>query len=393
MQKKSLVLICCIVVVCIAIVLLVVYLAKGGSTDLKDIANSNSNGKSNSYVDSGDITWSIDPEDTTDESVTIYIEANSSLAKNVVSITLPNNQLVTTSNTKYEVTKNGDYTFIFNKKNGDKISKVVTISNINSISADSPYIPSGFSHVEGTEVSTGYVIEDENGNQFVWVPVSSGVLTRNTDGNELYEESDYTATSLYNSVAKYYGFYIARYEASKDNVNGLEIAKSVEGQIPWSNVNYEDAYSAALNTATAYDYIGVKTALMNSYAWDTTLKWINQTITNYASNTSYGNYSGTILVTGNTINDKVNEIYDLSGNLREWTTEIYNEPVQTTETEETSSNKNNNLLEDAEDEVVYGYRVVRGGSAIINKVANSHIAQLENLSDPYWGFRMILYKD
>ncbi len=34
-----------------------------------------------------------------------------------------------------------------------------------------PPVPSGFSHVDGTEINSGYVIQDTNGNQFVWVPV------------------------------------------------------------------------------------------------------------------------------------------------------------------------------------------------------------------------------
>ena len=34
-----------------------------------------------------------------------------------------------------------------------------------------PPIPSGFTHVDGTEINSGYVIQDGDGNQFVWVPV------------------------------------------------------------------------------------------------------------------------------------------------------------------------------------------------------------------------------
>jgi hypothetical protein len=389
MQKKSIVLICCVVVVIIALLLFVVYLAKGGSTDIKDVRGNNNSLKKVTSDGIGDVEWSIDPEDSTDGSVTIYIEVSGEDSKNVASITLPNKQNVVSSSASYEVSKNGDYTFIFNKTNGETVSEIVTVSNINEISADNPYIPKGFSHVEGTEVDTGYVIEDEAGNQFVWVPVESGTLTRNTDGNEQYEETDYTATGLYNSVAKYYGFYIAKYEASQGNENGLAIANSMEGKIPWSNVTYETAYDAAINTATAYDYVGVKTCLINSYAWDTTLAWINESVTNYSSNTSYGNYSGTILATGYSINDKVNEICDLSGNLREWTTELYYPSLSETD----NTNTTNTVAQDENEVVQYDYRVVRGGSAIISKVANSHIGEPENLSDPYWGFRMILYKD
>ena len=271
----------------------------------------------------GNVVWSIEPDDTTDGSVTINIEASVADADSIESITLPNKQVVTSSKATYEVNKNGEYTFIFNKKNGEHISENITVDNISEVSANTPYIPTGFTHVEGTEVGTGYIIEDAVGNQYVWVPLESGSLVRNTEGSSQYEETDYTATGFYNSAAKYYGFYIGRYEASQSNEKGLAIAKSIDGEIPWSNVTYEEAYNAALNTATAYDYSGVKTALINSYAWDTTLSWINKTIVNYSSNTSYGNYSGTIMKTGTTTNDQVNSICDLSGNLREWTTEVY----------------------------------------------------------------------
>ena len=39
MQKKPLVLIICGIVVALAIILLIIYLAKGGSTDIKDITS------------------------------------------------------------------------------------------------------------------------------------------------------------------------------------------------------------------------------------------------------------------------------------------------------------------------------------------------------------------
>jgi len=385
MKKKPLVLIVCIVVVIIALILLVIYLAGGGEKEKKDVINSNSSNVQPK------IEFSIEPEDTTDSTVTILAEASIGGGASIESITLPNGQVVTSSSAKYEVTKNGEYSFIVSADNGSNLTQSITIDNISEISAYSPYIPSGFTHVADTEVETGYVIEDENGNQFVWVPVESGSLIRNTDGNEQYEESDYTATGLYNSVAKYYGFYIAKYEASRENVNGLAVAKSVEGAIPWSNVIYEDAYNASVNAATAYDYTGVKTALMNSYAWDSTLNWINQSINNYSSTTSYGNYTGTILATGTTTMDTVNNICDLAGNLREWTTEIYYANLPEENIEE--NNNNNNQRDEEEIEEPENYRVVRGGSANINKVANSHIGQPESLSDTYWGFRMILYKD
>ena len=242
-------------------------------------------------------------------------------------------------------------------------------------------IPDGFKHVDGTEVETGFVIQDAAGNQYVWVPVESGTPVR-TAPSEKYLEDNYTASALNNSIAKYYGFYIAKFEASKDTVNGIVVAKSVKGEKPWSNVNYEDAFNAARNTATAYNYVDVKTALINSYAWDTALNWMNDSVTNYSTARTYGNYSNQILPTGSTESDIVNEIADMAGNLREWTTEKYDEEIPN----ENDTSNSATLSE-------LSYRVVRGGSATMDKIANSRIGERTDLQDDYWGFRMVLYKE
>lgn len=383
MQKKPIILISCIVVVVIAIVMLIIYLAKGGTTNPREII------KSNKVVIAPKVELSYYPTEDTEDDVTIYIDASMNDDSEIASITLPDGTTTAYKTGKtYIVQDNGDYKFTVTGANGESTTKNIVISNILKISANNPYVPKGFHHIEGTEVDTGYVIEDGVGNQYVWVPVETGKLSRTTETNEQYSEDDYTANGLYNSVAKYYGFYIARYEASKDNVKGLEIAKSVEKTIPWSNITYEDAYNASVNTGIAYDYIGVKTALINSYAWDTTLNWLNSSVTNYSSNLSYGNYSRIILETGSTKSDQINCVCDMAGNLREWTTEIYNINFD----EEIEENEENEQQETEEDNSIK-YRVVRGGSAAIEKIASSRIGEREDLVDTYWGFRIILYKE
>ena len=287
MQKKPIIIICVAVVV-LAVVMLVVYLAKGGSTDPKEIMKQNKKGTS------ADLSFSYYPTEETDKNVTIYIEAKPKNNDQIQSIILPDGKEVGYEPDKtYTVSENGKYEFSVKTVNGAITTKSIQISNIVRVSADDPYIPDGFTHVEGTEVDTGYVIKDAAGNEYVWVPVKSGKMTRAT--NDQYTEDDPTSNGLYNSVATYYGFYIGRYEASRENVNGLTIARSVKGAIPWTNVTYQDAYTASTNIVDAYDYKNVKTALINSYAWDTTLEWLNSTKINYSTNTSLGNYSGTIL--------------------------------------------------------------------------------------------------
>lgn len=383
MKKKSIILIICVlVIIFIAVILLLVTLSKN---------NIGKNNNSNIQI--------VEPKvelksETKNEKTIIYVTASIEGDNNISTIVLPNGEIVENSTAEYEVNKSGEYEFVVTASNGTSVTKSITIEDLDEASANNPYIPDGFTEVSKTTVETGYIIEDENGNQFVWVPVKSGILNRNTDKNTQYEETDNTATGLYNSVAKYYGFYIARYEASKTTFNDTETVASKKGVLPWSNITYTDCYEISNKMASIYGYSGVKTALINSYAWDTTLDWINKTETNYSSNTSYGNYSGTILKTGETENDEVNSICDMAGNLREWTTEIYYPETVLNDTNEV---QNNTTLNDDENivnnNVSNVYRVIRGGSANINKVANSHIGQLENMSDSYWGFRVIMYKD
>ena len=318
------------------------------------------------------------------ESVIIQAKATTEDKEGIKYIELPDGTQIFADNKDYEVTENGKYEFKVVGQNGAKNKLSIEVKNIRQISSNDPYIPEGFEHVTG-EVENGYVIKDRYGNEYVWVPVESGILTRTTLTNKEYEDSNSTATGLVNSVAKNFGFYIARYEASAYQANNIKFAGSVEAQKPWNNVNFIDAQQFAQNTATVLEYPeDIVTSIANSYAWDTVLIWLDKTVTNYSTNTSYGNYSGTILPTGGTDSDKINNICDLAGNVREWTTEIYKESTDDSNSRKSSSNK---------DEPEYINRVVRGGSAYINKVANSRNGYPENLTDEYWGFRTILYKN
>ena len=74
-----------------------------------------------------------------------------------------------------------------------------------------------------------------------------------------------------------------------------------------------------------YEKTGVHSTLISGAAWDTTLQWItNTTDETYAEDSnSKGNYSGKIAVTSSNLNTSYakNNIYDMAGNVREWTTE------------------------------------------------------------------------
>ena len=369
MDKKSLIVLGSVgILVIIAIALLISYILSGGSLKTEDLINTKK-------VYKPVIVLKTNTASYTEESVIIEIEAYMEDASEIEVIILPNNQEVISSSTIYEVTKNGDYEFIVKAKNGEESRKSITISQIIDSSSDQPYIPEGFKHVEGTEVDTGYTIIDKYGNEFVWVPVSIGTLIRETEGDIQYEEDEDELVNLFESVKRYFGFYIAKYEASDVKVNNQATIASKANQMPLSNVSYNTAYDKASNMDKVYKYKDVDTMLMSSYTWDTTLNWVNKAITNYSKNVSYGNHSGVIALTGETQSDIVNNICDLSGNLREWTTEKYYAV--------------NNMASTEENEV---YRVIRGGSAIIEKSAESHIVYPDTMTDTYWGFRVVLYK-
>lgn len=352
-----------------------------------------SKGKGNDKKESGEliapiIELNLNTTEANQETVTIEVKATTEDEEGIDYIELPDGTPIYADSKEYEVNENGKYEFKAFGVNGASSKLSIEVKNIRTVSASNPYIPDGFEYVSG-EVDDGYIIQDMYGNQYVWVPVESGILTRTTLTNREYEDSSSSATGLVNSVAKNFGFYIARFEASAYQANDVRFAGSVEGQMPWTNVTYQDAAEAAGNTAKALQYPEeITTSIANSYAWDTALTWIDQSVINYSTNTSYGNYSGTVLPTGGTDSDRVKNICDLAGNVREWTTEIYKEVTSTTTTKKTT-NKNNNNLEATD----YVNRVVRGGSAYINKVASSRNGYPDNLTDEYWGFRVILYKN
>lgn len=351
-------------------------------------ANGNNKGQSSG---DGDITeagaplldLSLSTEEPDQEEVTIYITATPGDGDEGINyIILPDKKTRIPSDTHdFEVTENGTYRFQAIGKNGMSTTEEIKVTNIREISSDHPYIPEGFEEVGG-DVESGYVIQDGFGNQYVWVPVPSGILSRSTMMSTDYTESNSSATALVNSVAKNYGFYIGRFEASSYEKDGVRVGASVGDKMPWTDISFRDAETAAYESANVFGYEDVATALVSSYAWDTTLSWIEESVANYSSNTSYGNYSGTIYPTGSTESDQMNHICDLAGNVREWTTEEYSQVEGQTKKKTNKKNDTSTGIN----------RVVRGGSASLNKIASSRNGYPEELTDEYWGFRMVLYK-
>ena len=157
----------------------------------------------------------------------------------------------------YAVTKNGTYTFtVTGTVNGKSYTKnvSVTVNQFKDVyeymqtntkvtySDGEVWIPEGFKVAEdsASTVQGGVVIEDKDGNQFVWVPVatiadykrtaySTDVATEETDTATNSIKIKYRSSDNYYfteampedekiSVETYKGFYIGRYEAGdKEN--------------------------------------------------------------------------------------------------------------------------------------------------------------------------------
>ena len=209
-----------------------------------------------------------------------------------------------------------------------------------------PIIPAGFKAVDNSIDNTidinanwtngegykyGLVIQDKEGNQFVWIAVDGAnvkldryqfqdSLNCNSESYNNYTETKDTTWA--EKVGNYGGYYIGRYETKYEN------SKCVvkRGNKPTVDITRDTAREYAKKMKTDYEY-GVTTDLLNSYMWDTALKYIDYyTGSNFSTTTGLGNAgnknSGTV-ASGSYNNDIKCNIADMSGNVREWTTEYY----------------------------------------------------------------------
>jgi prepilin-type N-terminal cleavage/methylation domain-containing protein len=276
-----------------------------------------------------------------------------------------------------------------------------------------PPVPEGLTHTVG-EWNSGYVIKDGSNNEWVWVPVGSlsAGLVRHPEFHGGISGIDYTyysdgtnlGTTPFNELAegegietindavkKSGGFYIMRYEASVNGADASAMAKSTVNSVPWTSAVTSPVPLATFNIAkdrsesmgTDYGYTSnVKTHLLYGAEWDTTVAWlissgvITGDLTNGAlvetpsdlqefNGADWGNYNndtlgilGTPANTGAYESTKKNNIYDLSGNVWEWTMEV-----------------NTNTLKDGKSPYSGSLRVLRSGSFYNSAISSTVVSR------------------
>ena len=259
-------------------------------------------------------------------------------------------------------------------------------------------IPKGFKIADdsATEVTGGIVIEDATytntiGSQFVWIPVGTGEnaikkenketveielgrydFTKNSDGTITTSEysgsytEDTTAShnsSRGNAIAKdiekfktsansNHGYYIGRYEAGVVDYNSSVSTSNSNNETNWTGYTGDNIKLVCKKEQQVWNYVTqnkaselsrdmykseakVTSDLINSYAWDTAIVFVQKCGKESNSSTysrTWGHSSitegmpqatGTNILTETSKVDKQCNIFDMAGNCLEWTTETY----------------------------------------------------------------------
>ena len=296
-------------------------------------------------------------------------------------------------NKEYNVTEN-DMQEAYDKAILETLESVKGTETTNTTVKDNlgnkVVVPAGFKVINPTEnVTNGIVVEDvtheaTKGSQFVWIPVGDVIkdsagnketitlrryvfnadgsvnteLSKTEPGDQLKTSSGYSYyfteglkdSTTSNTHAKdiedfknkvnniTHGYYIGRYEArDKDATKTRTRSSSKTNQVVCTAnnyvYNYITQYQAAELSRGMYNDRNFESDLMNSYAWDTAIVFL-QKFDNRANKASLKPYSQqTSLNTGSLASQGTNNlsdaskqdvicnVYDMASNCMEWTTE------------------------------------------------------------------------
>ena len=222
--------------------------------------------------------------------------------------------------------------------------KTTELSQYVDSNGDIAVIPKDFivDSVENT-VNKGLVVIGPDDSEYVWVPTTTTKLAvrdfkKYFSGGSISDYNDETDLQEYKdmieSVAKYGGYYIGRYEASYLPDSTTPYSKKVtQTSTEKIYTNFSPQRATESCKALYEDNDTVQGFFPWGITWDTTLQWLIDSgaktkaeVTEDSS--SWGNYSNDTFsidangrCTGIWEEAKANNIYDLAGNNWEWTQE------------------------------------------------------------------------
>ena len=361
-------------------------------------------GGTNGYDENGE--W-IQTDTVTNLSVgdVIYTRLSDGINNGAYIMSSPITELETFSEVYDETTVYEDYDTVVTEDGTESQELVGTA-----------YIPAGFRVSTSSltnKIANGLVIEDEDGNQYVWIPVENAVYDEQTpinasykpmfrlqqNSNQYYESVYYTFSGItssgssgyrlgtanqrepslvtnssanyswiytagnsfdatnYNkladlginspndmgaylnnqytemaqSIIKYGGYYVGRYETSlyteqgTNSTNGV-IAKSIKDVTPMASVDWYKMYLVENSGYTSNLYnksSSVGSMMITGSQWDTMLNFILTGSDKNKVTAVTGNHTGTREETGLFGSDIMSNIFDLGSNVREWTLGAY----------------------------------------------------------------------
>ena len=359
-------------------------------------------GGTNGYDENGE--W-IQTDTVTNLSVgdVIYTRLSDGINNGAYIMSSPITELETFSEVYDETTVYEDYDTVVTEDGTESQELVGTA-----------YIPAGFRVSTSSltnKIANGLVIEDEDGNQYVWIPVENAVYDEQTpinasykpmfrlqqNSNQYYESVYYTFSGItssgssgyrlgtanerepslvtnssanyswiytagnsfdatnYNkladlgisspndmgaylnnqytemaqSIIKYGGYYVGRYETSlyteqgTNSTNGV-IAKSIKDVTPMVSVDWYKMYLVENSGYANNPYnksSSVGSMMITGSQWDTMLNFILTGSDKNKVTAVTGNHTGTREETGLFGSDIMSNIFDLGSNVREWTLE------------------------------------------------------------------------
>ena len=138
-------------------------------------------------------------------------------------------------------------------------------------------------------------------------------------------------SEMIESIAKYKGFYIGRYELSTKTENGVKVGIEQKDKASQTETNWYELYKYSKNIAGSEN---MQTRMIWGCQWDVTCKWLEEHNYDINNSSAWGNYKDSVSPanggnyeqnnkkkTGSNENWKANNIYDLAGNCSEWTQE------------------------------------------------------------------------